>query len=65
MIPTVTMQEIWRFETIVSAIKKCIRSSDKIIRFWRGDEFLLVTPGIHNNIFNKKTSTDTNKNQRG
>lgn len=40
-------------ETIVSAIKKCIRSSDKIIRFG-GDEFLLVLPGIHNNIFNKK-----------
>ena len=40
-------------ETIVSAIKKCIRSSDKIIRFG-GDEFLLVLPGIHNDIFNKK-----------
>ena len=40
-------------ETIVSAIKKCIRSSDKIIRFG-GDEFLLVLTGIHNNIFNKK-----------
>lgn len=40
-------------ETIVSAIKKCIRSSDKIIRLG-GDEFLLVLPGIHTNIFNKK-----------
>ena len=40
-------------ETIVSAIKKCIRSSDKIIRLG-GDEFLLVLPGIHSNIFNKK-----------
>lgn len=40
-------------ETIVQSIKKCIRSSDKLIRMG-GDEFLLVLPGIHNDIFNKK-----------